>query len=195
MTVNKALMQLARNGLIERRRKSGSFVRQPQTQSAVLEIGDIRADVEAMGFAYRYVILASRRRTASAIDRQRLSAEFGYPVLALQCLHLASEKPFCFEDRIINLARVPEAAEADFAERSPGPWLLERVPWSSAEHRIRAISADIRTADLLQLRPGAACLVVERRTWLENAPVTQVRLAWPADRHELVAGFSPTDRD
>ncbi len=37
MTVNKALSQLAKAGLIERRRRSGSFVRQPQSQAAVLE--------------------------------------------------------------------------------------------------------------------------------------------------------------
>ncbi|RUW22285.1 GntR family transcriptional regulator, partial [Mesorhizobium sp. M4B.F.Ca.ET.013.02.1.1] len=40
MTVNKALSQLAKAGLIERRRRSGSFVRQPQSQAAVLELHD-----------------------------------------------------------------------------------------------------------------------------------------------------------
>jgi GntR family histidine utilization transcriptional repressor len=41
MTVNKALSQLAKAGLIERRRRSGSFVRRPRSQAAVLEIHDI----------------------------------------------------------------------------------------------------------------------------------------------------------
>lgn len=46
MTVNKVMGQLAKAGLIERRKKSGSFVRQPQIQSAVLQIHDIGAEVE-----------------------------------------------------------------------------------------------------------------------------------------------------
>ncbi|TIP92587.1 MAG: GntR family transcriptional regulator, partial [Mesorhizobium sp.] len=54
MTVNKALSQLAKAGLIERRRRTGSFVRRPQSQAAVLEIHDIRIEVEALGLPYRY---------------------------------------------------------------------------------------------------------------------------------------------
>ena len=41
MTVSKALTQLARAGLIERRRKAGSFVMRPFGQSALLEIRDV----------------------------------------------------------------------------------------------------------------------------------------------------------
>jgi GntR family transcriptional regulator, histidine utilization repressor len=36
MTVSKALVALAESGMIERRRRAGSFVRRPQNQSAVL---------------------------------------------------------------------------------------------------------------------------------------------------------------
>ncbi|MGO4842794.1 GntR family transcriptional regulator, partial [Rhizobiaceae sp. 2RAB30] len=54
MTVNKALSQLAKAGLIERRRRSGSFVTRPRSQAAVLEIHDIRIEVEALGLPYRY---------------------------------------------------------------------------------------------------------------------------------------------
>src|SRR5690554_1002111 len=48
MTVNKALSQLAKSGLIERRRRSGSFVRMPKSQAAILDIHDVRAEVQAL---------------------------------------------------------------------------------------------------------------------------------------------------
>src|ERR1044072_2418244 len=38
MTVNKALTQMVSAGLIERRRKAGSFVSQPRSEAAILEI-------------------------------------------------------------------------------------------------------------------------------------------------------------
>src|SRR5262245_51587564 len=68
MTVNKALSQLAKAGLIERRRRSGSFVRRPQLQSAVLEIYDIKAEVQALGLPYRYELRSRREHKATRAD-------------------------------------------------------------------------------------------------------------------------------
>ena len=53
MTVSNVLAKLARAGLVERRRKAGTFVTRPQSQAAVLEIHDIKAEVLALGQAYR----------------------------------------------------------------------------------------------------------------------------------------------
>src|SRR5690606_31124025 len=66
MTVNKALTQLARAGLIERRKRSGSFVARPRSQAAVLEIHDIRTEVEALGQPYRYERLARAIRAGGS---------------------------------------------------------------------------------------------------------------------------------
>lgn len=191
MTVNKALTQLARSGLIERRRKSGSFVAQPMSQTAVLDIHDIKAEVLALGLAYSFRIVARSERTAKAEDRRRLIVERGERVLALHCLHLAGDKPFCLEDRLISLSAVPEAHDESFATLSPSPWLVARVPWSSAEHRIRAINADPELARTLGLDSGDACLVIERRTSRNGEDITQVRLTYPGKTHELVASFTP----
>ncbi len=191
MTVNKVLSQLAGTGLIERRRKAGSFVRRPQSQSAVLEIKDIRAEVIELGMAHRHEIGARERRRSRQRDRERLGLSIPGVVLDVACRHFAGERPFCLEDRLINLAAVPEAGAESFAEVAPGAWLVARVPWTAAEHRIRAVAADADTAARLAILPGAACLVVERRTWMTDRPVTFVRLTYPGEAHGLVARFSP----
>ena len=191
MTVNKALTRLAQIGLIERRRKAGSFVRRPQSQSAVLEIQDIRAEVASLGRPYRHEILARLRRRSTAPDRRQLGLDGVSPVLDLACRHFAGVQPFCVERRLINLAAAPEAAGQDFAEIAPGPWLIGRIPWTAAEHRIGATGADADTAARLQVAAGTACLVVERRTWSAERPVTFVRLVYPGEMHELVARFAP----
>lgn len=191
MTVNKAMTRLTAAGLIERRRKSGTHVRLPQSQSAVLEIADIREDVLRLGVAYRYALLKTHRRKGSAQDRRLLGAPGAGPVLALDCLHFAGTRPFCREERLIDLDTVPLASEASFTDQPPGRWLLERVPWNIAEHTIRAAGADEETALMLMIAPGAACLVVERRTRLEDRPVTFVRLTYPGTAHALTASFRP----
>ena len=96
-----------------------------------------------------------------------------------RCRHFAGRKPFCLEERLINLAAVPDAADESFADIAPGPWLIGRVPWSAAEHTIRATSARPDTRLPLDM-PQAACLVVERRTWSADQPVTLVRSPMPA---------------
>ncbi|UDL91264.1 histidine utilization repressor [Mesorhizobium sp. PAMC28654] len=192
MTVNKALSQLAKAGLIERRRRSGSFVRRPQSQAAVLEIHDIKMEVEALGLPYRYERLARQKRRSNAEDRELLELDAAGPVLALECRHFAGKRPFAHEQRLINLAAVPEAGDEEFIDIAPGPWLIGCVPWSAAEHRIRADAADKRIAAALDIEAGAPCLVVERRTWSADHPVTHVRFTYAAGSHTLVARFTPS---
>jgi GntR family histidine utilization transcriptional repressor len=190
MTVNKVMTQLAQNGLIERRKKSGSFVILPHAQSAVLEIRDIKVEVQSLGLSYSYQMVEKQLRKASAEERLRLDIKAG-PILHLVCQHFAGRKPFCLEERIINLDAVPEASDESFLDTAPGAWLMNRVPWSSAEHRIKAIGADQKTAELLGLSTGTACLVIERRTKMMGAYVTDVRLTYPGALYELVANFTP----
>lgn len=192
MTVNKALTQLARTGLIERRRRAGSVVAQPRGQSAILEIHDVRAEVQALGRPYRYELNARRLRRATAADRGRLDVPVGSAVLELSCRHFAGRQPFCLEERMIGLSTVPQAAGESFTDVAPGPWLIAQVPWSAAEHTIRATGADPATAAALDVAIASPCLVIERRTWSADKPVTFVLLTYAAGSHALVARFTPS---
>ena len=194
MTVSKVMTELASAKLIERRRKSGSFVLRPIAQSAVLEIQDMQAEVTALGRPYRHEIALRRQRRSTREDRDRLDLAAPGPILALTCRHFAGARPFCLEERLINLAAVPEAAAESFSEIAPGAWLVSRVPWSAAEHKIRAIGADAAMANALAIEAGTACLTIERRTWRAEHSVTFVRLTYPGYEHELVARFTPSRR-
>lgn len=192
MTVNKVMTQLAAAGLIERRRKAGSFVRRPQSYSAVLEIIDIGKEVEALGLPYRFEITRAHRRASTRLDASRLELRAPAEMLDIVCRHFAADQPFCVEDRLINLDVVPDAAEADFTTLSPGAWLVAEVPWTMAEHKIRAIGADKAAAEALGIAVGTPCLSIERRTWRTDKPVTFVRLTYPGDGHEVLARFAPS---
>lgn len=191
MTVSKALTQLAGAGLIERRRKAGSFVIRPHSQSAVLEIPDVKAEVTALGLPYRFAIVARSKRRATRADRARFAVGANERILALTCRHDAAQRPFCLEDRLISLSAAPDAGDEPFIGLSPGAWLVQRVPWTRAEHRISAAAARGEIARALSVAEGTPCLVVERRTWSGEAPVTRVRMTYPGEAHELVARFTP----
>ncbi|MFD1611188.1 UTRA domain-containing protein [Sphingomonas tabacisoli] len=184
-TVSKALGALAKAGLIERRRKAGSFVAQPQVHSAVLEIPDLAQLIEARGETYRWEKTVSRPGRATDSD-------FPQPFLWVEGIHFEGGHPFALERRAISLLSVPEAEHEDFAQIAPGTWLLRHIPWTSARHRIRAIPADRHDADPLDLPSGSACLELSRTTWRAGELITSSRQLFPGDRFDLVAEFKPS---
>lgn len=191
MTVNKALVALAENGLIVRRRKAGSFVARPRIHSTVLDIPDIGAEVTARGEQYLYELLSRSARKASAGDVAAMGLLAPSRILALRALHRANGRPFALEERLINTQAVPEAVDADFSRTPPGTWLLDRVAWTTAEHRISAANPNRLTAKALGIDPATACLVLERRTWREHDRITYVRLVFPGEAYDMVARFAP----
>ncbi len=193
MTVNKALTQLASAGLIERRRRAGSFVARPHPhlEQVALQIPDIEAEVTARGLAYRFELLQRQLRAPRPDHAEEHALAEGGRVLALDSRHLADGRPFALEQRLIDPRAVPAAAEQDFAVQAPGSWLLRHVPWTRAEHRISAINADAAQSRLLQVPDGTACLVIERRTWRDEQPVTWVRQVFLGSFYDLIARFSP----
>ena len=191
MTVSKALSQLAAQGLIERRKRSGSFVTRPKSQAAVLEIHDICMEVEALGMPYGYQLLRLEKRKSKVVDRAKLDVAAGTALIELCALHSAGGLPFCLEERLINSAAVPEASAESFKDTAPGAWLIGHVPWSRATHTIGATGASERAALALHIAQGSPCLTIERRTWTSEQPVTHVRLTYPGNAHSLVAHFAP----
>ena len=192
MTINKVLSALAAAGLVERRRRAGSFVSRPRVQSAILQIPDLRAEIERRGETYGYELLAQERRPATPDDRGRLGLANRVPVLALQCRHLTGGRAFALEDRLLNLREVPDAMDQDFSVLPPNTWLVGHVPWTEAEHRISARDADGAVATALDIDPGTACLVIERQTWLNGKPITAVQITHPGHLYDLIARFTPT---
>lgn len=196
MTVNKVLGLLADAGMIERRRRAGSFVARPHPhiEQVALDIPDIPLEVAARGHVYGFRLLAHRHRKARAGDpRERAFAGEGR-VLALRSLHLADGRPLALEDRLINPLVAPAALEMDFSATAPGSWLLEHVPWTRAVHRISAVGATTTEAALLEVAAGTPCLVIDRQTWRGELPVTQVRQMFLGDAYDLVARFTPGNR-
>ncbi len=192
MTVSKALSALVSSGLVVRRRRSGTVVAHPPAQYTLLDVRDIRAEIAAAGMTPRHEILHRHAGQALPEETVRLGLTEGARIVAIGVLHFGNDAPVLLEERLINLAAVPEAEAADFGSVPPGTWLLDRIPWTSAEHRIRAVNADARTASALGIDAGAACLIIDRRTWRQETPITWVELTYPGSGQELYGRFTPS---
>jgi GntR family histidine utilization transcriptional repressor len=177
-TVNRALRELADEGLLERRRKAGTRVVRDPVRKARLDIAIIRLEVEGRGMAYRFDLLECSRARPPAGIAAAIGLT-GRPDLAhLRTLHLADGRPFAYEDRWLDPRVVPEVDGADLHAVSINEWLVRNVPYSYGDIALSAANADAHEAEHLGVAVGAALFVVERTTWKGDAAVTAVRLAY-----------------
>ena len=89
----------------------------------MLEIHDIRVEVEALSLPYRYKLMIQTKQRSTTVDRGMLGTapSVAEQFLALQCLHYAGGRPLCVEDWLISLTTMPEAADQEFLKSAPGP--------------------------------------------------------------------------
>lgn len=191
MTVSKALSALATAGLIERRKRAGTFVARPRLHSMILDVPDIAVQVADRGQTYRFALIAKTVRLPEAGVDDEVQLAGGERLMQIDGLHLADGKPIAIEYRLVSLRAVPAIAGLDLSVHAPGGWLLQHVPWTEAETRISAVAVQGAEARLLGVAAGTPCLCVERGTWRGAERITQVRQLFLADSYDMVARFGP----
>lgn len=177
-TVNRAMQELADDGLIERRRKAGTRVRLTPVRQARFDIPIVRAEIKEKGAEYRYSLVKSAILTAPDWLGARLDLVPQSKVLHLVCMHYADGDPYQHEDRWINLASLPQAENVDFTLLGPNEWLVATIPFSDVEISFSAGLADAQLANFLSGKAGDPVFTIERSTWWEGQAVTFVRLSY-----------------
>lgn len=186
VTVNRAIRELADEGIVRRQRRRGTEVLGDRSRRARLTIRQARQQIEAQGQTYDYRCLGQRSIAATRQAATRLGVAVGAPLRFIAGLHQADSQAFQYEQRWINLRSVPEAADFDFSAMPPGEWLMQVKPLTEAEHRLRATGASADVARHLHQPPGAPVFVMERCTWWQGQSVTWARLYHPGDAFELL---------
>jgi GntR family transcriptional regulator, histidine utilization repressor len=173
-TVNRALRDLAGQGVLERRRKAGTRVVAVPVRKATLDIPVIRQEVEALGQAHGHKVLVQEMRVPSALIADAMSLQS--PLQFLETLHLADGKPFVHEVRWLNPAALPVLP--DFTVISANEWLVTSVTYATGEIAFTAENASLAEARTLRVPVGTALFVTERLTRdAEGVAITRVRLA------------------
>ncbi len=175
-TVNRALRELADQGVVERKRKSGTRVKKEPSKHAKLEFSLTRQVVENQNAAYRYALVERNVVTSPGWLASQLSVAPDARILHVICMHYADNRPFQLEERWINLDTVPEVEEADLSDNGPHEWLLNAAPFTDAEVAFCAVSADSRLADFMGTTAGTSMIQLERTTWKDEKPLTFARM-------------------
>ena len=185
-TVQRAMLDLAQSGTVDRRRKGGTTITLHPITRTTFDIPITRLEIEATGKDYSY-FLVSREILVSP---PRIASSFGLTapteMLNVKALHMADKQPYIFEDRWIAHETTPEILDIDLSVESANEWLIRHRPYSDCEVRFLAKRATRQEADLLAADADEALFVMERTTWINGSPITMVRaIAKPG--YQLVA--------
>ncbi|MEL6210173.1 MAG: GntR family transcriptional regulator, partial [Pseudomonadota bacterium] len=182
-TVQRAMQDLARGGIVERRRKGGTRVRPDPVPRASFDIPIVRAEVEATGAAYGYRLLSRVLGPPPPSIAHRLSHTGDGAALRVEALHLEDDRPYLLEDRWISLATVPEIRDIDLTAISANEWLVQNRPYSRCKMEFSATVATDAQAARLGCAVGAPLFAMDRTTWRDASAITTVTaLAAPGYR-------------
>ncbi len=189
MTVNRAIKELAVEGVVSRIKGSGTVVAQLHRISSTLEVRDIHEEILARGHAHSMRVLrvdALRADAALAkVFKLRLGAKLFHSVM----VHLEDGVPIMVEDRHVNPASAPNYLVADFSSTTPTRYLLEHAPLTEASFSIEATLASPEEAASLGLKRSEPCLVMTRRTVSGLHVASLARLVYPGMRYSLSGKF------
>ena len=177
-TVNRALRDLALQGVLERKRKAGTRVVALPVRKATLDITVIRHDITARGQSYSFHVLSQSITTPPMMVAARLGLAANTKMIQLQTLHLADGKPYVYEDRWLNPAVLPTPAP-DFTRQSANEWLVAEVAYTTGDIAFSAEPASPSEAAALNVPSNTPLFIIERCTWDAVQPITWVRLSHP----------------
>ncbi|MEM7353084.1 MAG: histidine utilization repressor [Acidobacteriota bacterium] len=185
MTVNRALRELADEGVLRRLQGVGTFVARPSRQTSLVELRDIAEEIRGRGQAHHARVVALDRVEANPALLERFEDDALTHLFHATLVHHENAVPVQIEDRYVHPEVAPEFLEQDFTRVTSTEYLLAITPVSELEHVVRAIVPSEAERELLDLGPYEPCLLVHRRSWSWGRVATDVTLTYPASRYEL----------
>nr|WP_315431439.1 histidine utilization repressor [uncultured Albidiferax sp.] len=189
MTVNRALRELVEQGRIKRIAGVGSFVADEKPQANLLQIVSLAEDIRRRGHDYQCNVVTVERVSASLEIASALGLGTGESVFHTVCVHLEDGVPMQLEDRYVNPRVVPDFIQQDFHREQPSDFLVRTVLFDQMEHVVDAVLPTAAQAGLLQMDAHLPCLLLTRRTWTRETPITLVRCLHPGTRYRLGSRF------
>ena len=191
MTVNRALRELQSEGLVNRTQGVGTFAAPLHRVSSTLTIRDLHEEIEARGHRHHAVVHLLRAEKAPSALAQQLDLATGARVFHSLIVHHENGAPLQCEDRYVNPVCCPGYLQADFTRITPTQLLFETTALWRAQYTIEASAPTAEEARLLGIGVREPCLVVTRRTFTRQAPITIARLVHPGSRYQLQGEFQP----
>ena len=190
MTVNRALREMADDGILTRLAGVGTFVADSRPHSHVLRVKNIADEISSRGHQHSAKVIDLKAVKANSELAHRLEVRVGDPLYHSVILHLESAQPIQLEDRYVCPRLAPDYLKVDFTKTTPNVYLTRVAPLHSSEHVVRAVLPSRKIRRLLKMDDTEPCLLIRRRTWSGGRPVSLSDLSHPGSRYELIGALA-----
>jgi GntR family histidine utilization transcriptional repressor len=187
MTINRALRELANDGVLTRVQGLGTFVAEGKGHSSVFEVRNIAEEIAERGHTHAARVLVLDRGNATPELSDALGLPLGAPVFHSLIVHSENDIPVQLEDRYVNPEAAPDYLSRNFNTETPNRYLSTIIPWTDAEHEIEAVLPAAWEAKLLAISRADPCLAIRRKTIAAGRVVSSVRLVMPGGRYRVMS--------
>jgi GntR family histidine utilization transcriptional repressor len=189
MTVNRAVKELAVEGVVTRVQGSGTVVAQLHRISSTLAVRDIHEEIVERGHAHSTTILQVVGERADAALAHTMQLRPGAKVFHSVQVHFEDGVAIQFEDRYVNPASAPHYLDVDLTQITSTHYLLKHAPLTEASYSIEAALPTAVEAKALGISASAPCLIMKRRTVSGTRVASVARLVYPGARYSFNGNF------
>jgi GntR family transcriptional regulator len=193
LTVRAALDELVRDGYLDRRHGSGTYVTEPKIAQP-LTLTSFSEEMRRRGMVPGSRTLDLAVTPAGARMARRLQVSPEEPLLRVRRLRLADSAPMALETLHIPQALVPGLTRADLEDHSFYELLRERyeIVIGSGTQTIEPTVTNEEESEALGVPLHTPAFLFERTTVSESGRIVEfVRSIYRGDRYRLVADLMP----
>ena len=186
-TARQVLSRLSDEGYITRERGKGTTVAKPSLQQSLEKIVSFTEEMNRRGMKPNTMVISQETVKPSEVQIQSLKIVPGTDLVCIKRLRLGDHVPICVEESYLVKDYFPNLGDYDYAEY-PLRWVIESMlnrRLDFAQQKIKAISAAEDLAVLLEIKPSAPVLYIERVTYAGNIPVEFLKIFYRGDRFTL----------
>jgi GntR family transcriptional regulator len=193
LTIRAALDELVRDGYLDRRHGSGTYVTEPKIAQP-LTLTSFSEDMRRRGMVPGSRTLELASTSAGARMARRLQVSPAERLVRVKRLRLADAEPMALEVLHIPEVLVPGLTRADLEDRSFYDLIKERygIVIASGSQSIEPTVTNEEESEVLGVPLHTPAFLFERTTVSESGRIVEfVRSIYRGDRYRLVADLTP----